>query len=242
MFNIFRNKSRRAERPMLFHVTHAKAGSSWIYRILKKSFGDAVYKRTGVETQGLECQPGGVYGAMFLTYEEFCSIGFSKEQPHFYVIRDIRDTLVSLYFSYRYSHATSRNDLLSLREKLSTMSEAEGLLYVFRSNGPILATAQLSWIRSGAPIYRYEDMFESNGAMLVEILDEIGFHYKEKRLRAAIEQFSFEKQYDRKPGEVDISSHGRTGLPGDWRNHISPEIERCIEEEFTEVLSEARYL
>ena len=96
--NLFR---RRPIEPQsfLFHVTHAKAGSSWIYSILRKVYKNKVMPRVGSEIDALEYSENGIYSALFLDNDEFQRIDFSAHQPCFFVMRDIRDTLVSLYFS-----------------------------------------------------------------------------------------------------------------------------------------------
>jgi len=100
----------------------------------------------------------------------------TQSVPHFFVMRDIRDTITSMYFSHRYSHVPSEK-ILKARAKLEQMSEEAGILHCFQDQTPKLIKTQRSWIESGAPVYRYEDLFESQGMLLLDILDEVGFRY-----------------------------------------------------------------
>ena len=43
------------------------------------------------------------------------------------------------------------------------------------------------------------------------------------------EEFSFERQADRRPGEEDRSSFLRKGLVGDWRNHFSQQARKTFD-------------
>lgn len=224
----------------LFHVTHAKGGSSWIYSILKKLYKKNVLPRVGRDFQSLEQKENGIYSALFLDYDEFCQIEFSKGAPCFFVMRDIRDTLVSLYFSHRYSHVENEK-VVKARNNMKDMTDEEGMLYIFENNWEQFARIQLSWVRSGQPVFRYEDLFLSEGRMLEEILDSINFDVPKKPLRAAIEANAFEAKFKRKPNEVDIYSHGRTGLPGDWKNHLTDNLGAFIEKKLAPVIQETGY-
>ena len=224
----------------LFHVTHAKGGSSWIYSILKKVYKQSVLPRVGRDFQSLEQKENGIYSALFLDYDEFCKIEFSKGAPCFFVMRDIRDTLVSLYFSHRYSHVENEK-VIRARNNMKDMTDEEGMLYIFENNWEQFARIQLSWVRSGQPVFRYEDLFLSEGRMLEEILDSINFDVPKKPLRAAIEAQAFEANFKRKPNEVDIYSHGRTGLPGDWKNHLTDDLGAFIEKQLAPVIQETGY-
>ena len=91
---------------------------------------------------------------------------------------------------------------------------------------------QESWVKSDSPIYKYEDLFASNGMLLFDILDNLDINYSHRLLSNAIKKHSFEKSFGRKPGDTDIMSHGRNGLAGNWKEHQSKEIDAIIEKNF----------
>ena len=93
-----------ASEQNLFHITHAKAGSTWVADILLTAFGERVYSRFGRRIENYKWEPGRIYPAIFLPRGEFTALAGTERQPTFFVLRDIRDTMVSLYFSLRYTH------------------------------------------------------------------------------------------------------------------------------------------
>lgn len=232
--NLFSRSHKKIDREQrLFHVTHAKAGSTWIYRILKKTFRDRIEQRVGDKIQIIEPKPGAVYGAIFSSIEDLSTIDAFKNQPHFFVMRDIRDTLVSLYFSHRYSHVPSPK-VLSARKRLETMSEVDGMLYYFQESQHTIKRIQRSWLESNSPVYKYEDLFMSQGETIPDILDDLGIDYSADSLKKAIRSSSFERSFNRKPGENDIHSHGRNGLPGNWREHQTDQLNQFIDEHLSD--------
>src|SRR6185369_15120835 len=96
-----------ANMPTIFHVTHWKAGSQWIKKILRTLAPDRY-----IESQlqighflNSPLQEGKIYTAVYVTKDQFESVELPKNWCRFVVIRDLRDTLVSGYFSLKVSHA-----------------------------------------------------------------------------------------------------------------------------------------
>ncbi|WP_269524405.1 sulfotransferase domain-containing protein [Coraliomargarita parva] len=241
MFELFKKtRGPRAEADCLFHVTHAKAGSSWLYRIFKTAYDERTPLRVGEKIEDLQYQPGAIYSALFCDYPRFRKLKFAQKQPTFFVIRDIRDTLTSLYFSLKYSHVPNPN-VLQAREEMKDMSDEEGLLHVFRKRSAKFLFTQSSWMESGLPVYRYEEIFESQGQMLIPILQELRFDFDADYLLKVIEQLTFEKEFGRKPGETDIHSHGRSGKPGSWKEYMTPELEEFIDTSLSAHIKQTNY-
>lgn len=214
----------------LFHVTHAKAGSTWIADILAMAFAGRTFRRFGRRTEHYEWMPGRIYPAIFLPREEFFSLAGTTDAPTFFVLRDIRDAMVSLYFSLRYTHTTEGfPHIVKFRGEVAGMSDGEGLLHTLRTRHSEIQRIQESWLESGSEVVRYEDLIESGGTLLGRVLDRIGFHYDHAVLDRAIAANSFEAKFGRALGEVDESSHGRQGLPGDWRRYATDELLEFVE-------------
>jgi len=49
------------------------------------------------------------------------------------------------------------------------------------------------------------------------------------------------KSGGRQPGETDPMHHYRSGLPGSWRQHFTPELRRCFQERYGELLVQLGY-
>jgi hypothetical protein len=227
----------------LFHVTHAKAGSTWLNNIFISAFGSRrVANRIGGKTENYRFEPGKIYPAMFLSHGDFSALEGSDSGPCFFVIRDIRDTLVSLYFSMRYSH-TDRGfpHIVRFREEVEGMSDSEGIAHTFRTRSAAFMRVQESWLDSGKPVLKYEELLADAGGVLGGFFDAVGFDHDRAALVKAIAANSFEKKFGRALGEKDIKSHGRQGAPGDWKNYADPAVEAVIEERFGSLLEKCGY-
>lgn len=239
MIPIFESMNTRQN---LFHVTHAKAGSTWIADILVTAFGERSFRRFGRRTEHYEWAPGRIYPAIFLPKDEFDGLEGVAGEPVFFVLRDLRDTMVSLYFSLRYTHATEGfPHIVKFREEVAEMDDAAGLLHTIRTRSGEVRRIQESWLGSGAEVVRYEDLIESGGRLLPEILERIGFDFEREPLDRAIEANSFEAKFGRSLGTIDESSHGRQGLPGDWKRYDSPEFSNFVRTDLKEILERGGY-
>ncbi len=226
----------------LFHVTHAKAGSTWIADILSTAFGERTYRRFGRRTEHYEWVPSCVYPAIFLPRQEFFELDGATGQPVFFVLRDIRDAMVSLYFSLRYTHTTDGfPHIVKFREEVEGMGDGEGLLHTIRTRHSEIQRIQESWLNSDSEVVRYEDLIASGGTLLTEVLDRIGFRYDREILERAITANSFEAKFGRALGEVDERSHGRQGLPGDWRRYATDELVEFVETNLKGTLEKGGY-
>lgn len=234
----------------MLHITHVKAGSTWIDALLRQLFPGRVAKRgrTVVEETGGNLDthyflPGKIYPAMFMTREQFFAHAELKEANHFVVIRDLRDTLISLYFSLRFSHPLmEKKGIGEARDILSKLDEEEGLLWVLEKRGRRIAAIQTSWVNSNSLVLRYEDLVRSAQAIFEDVLIR-KFHLPidSSQLSRALKQVSFEKVFGRKLGVEDVKSHGRRGLPGDWKSRFTPKLRARFIERFGDVLLTTGY-
>lgn len=164
--------------------------------------------------------------------------------PRFIVIRDLRDTLVSYYYSIRYSHPLDAGGRIeALRLALGKMSKEEGLAFLVDTFVTSAAEIQLSWLGKGELLFRYEDLLADDVAILSRLfIDQLKLPVDRAQVEQAVVANRFENVYKRKLGEADPNSHGRQGKPGDWPNHLSPELARDIETRFGNVLAAAGYI
>lgn len=223
---------KRERFPTLIHFTHAKAGSTWIDGILRALFGRRVCGRSwGVpDFRGAS---GRVFPSVFMLREEALAIPEVQAARRFFVLRDLRDTLVSRYFSLRESHTPDPAGKIE-RERgiLRSLSVEEGLLHCLEEAGMAgTADIQRSWLGSGEIVLRYEDLIGRDVPLFTELLvARLGLPVSAERIAAAVTSQRFERVYHRKRGEEDVSSHGRKGVAGDWRNHFTPRLAQRFEE------------
>ena len=238
--------------PTIFHITHPKSGSQWIRQVLQECAperfitpekdAEHFYKRI--------IQLGMIYPALYLSRRQFYTVlnprKISKTIPSlilpihylnwfrfgvlkkpyrtFVVIRDLRDTLISLYFSLKHSHPILNEGMTKTRVNLNQISEEEGLLYLMSREINHYHWLQLSWVKDDSLLIRYENLIAGEVAGFRRITDYCGINIDEENLRQIIERNSFQARAGRPPGNEDITSHYRKGVAGDWRNHFSDRI------------------
>ena len=261
--------------PTVFHLTHVKSGSQWVKAILSQSAPKRIVKtRVGLGQFYEEpLKPGAIYPALYVSRPRFDQTVFpdvkldrsyqptrsdaadvwnwyhftvqKEPQVKFVVIRDLRDMLVSLYFSLKVSHKIISENVAEGHEKLNTMSEEEGLLFLIGERLQASANIQRSWLRSiregEARLFRYEDLIADEQVQFAKIVEHCQIEIEAQKLQTIVEKNSFSKQAGRKPGEEDVSSHYRKGVAGDWRNHFTDRVRDEFKLKFGQLLIETGY-
>ena len=237
---------RYYEEMTVFHVTHYKAGSRWIHRILRRCVGDRLVPVQADRREFMEdpIEPGRVYSACYASRTELEGLRKPADSRHFFILRDLRDTLVSAYFSLKVSHPQFKVDAVNvLRNRLQELDQEEGLMLTLDEWVPLNAEIQRSWIDSGEPFIRYEDLLEDDERILERVLNdrcELGVPASD--LRTAVAQESFERlSGGRKRGEEDVSAHYRKGIAGDWRNYFTEPLKDRFKEGYGDLLVAAGY-
>jgi len=228
----------------VFHVTHHKAGSQWINRILHAVAYDRLVHPEPDDTQFLDrpIQPGRVYPTVYVTREQFEGVRVPAGSRRFVVIRDLRDTLVSAYFSIKHSHAMAAEHHLRLRGRLRECAVEEGLSYLLDAWLPERAAVQRSWLGGPDDVLKYEDMLRNDEEILPRVLlGHCRLDVSPEKLREVILANRFEALAKRKPGQEDVSSHERKGIAGDWKNYFTDRLARRFKDRFGELLVAAGY-
>jgi lipopolysaccharide transport system ATP-binding protein len=214
--------------PTVFHVTHWKAGSQWIYKILREIALERIVPPVVDEKQFLDAPLvcGAVYPTVYVTKEQFHSVALPKNYRKFIIIRDLRDTLISGYFSIRYSHAVIDERLALWRERLEAMTVEEGLLMLLDEWLPMSARIQESWLEAGDEYIHYEDLLGKDSEILEKLLiDHCQLPVIPERLREIVMANRFENLTGgRKPGEENLMAHERKGIAGDWKNYFTSAV------------------
>ncbi|MDB6029270.1 MAG: transporter related protein [Verrucomicrobiales bacterium] len=227
-----------------FHITHWKAGSQWMQVILDDLFGPLIIPAQYFELQvlGKPIESGKLYTCVYLGKPEFDSLAFGGKHRQFVLVRDLRDTLISSYFSFRNSHALSNTMMEKFRYVLTKVSTEEGIMYMMETWLGSCADIQRTWARSGERCYRLEDFMNSDSSHLRQLLESsFGISIDEARLKAVVAARSFEKLAGRKPGSEDLNSHYRKGVHGDWQNHFTPAIKDRFKYLFNDALVQTGY-
>jgi hypothetical protein len=231
--------------PTIFHVTHWKAGSQWINQILRDCVPDQIVPPQAGDVQFVHwpIQMGKVYPTIYVTKQEFDRVHVPDGSRRFVVIRDLRDTLVSAYFSFGISHSATEPAVAGLRATLNGLDREEGLLHLLRDWLPRCANIQASWFEAGERLIRYEDLLASDLEILEPLLlDECGLAISRERFREAVMKNRFENVTGRRRrGEEDVTAHQRKGVAGDWRNHFTDRIKTAFKLRFGALLVATGY-
>lgn len=193
---------------------------------------------------------GCVYTPVYMHHEWFRSVvPPDPNQRVFVVIRDLRDTLVSWYFSMRKSHeliGEPRGDeiITSYRDRLESATLEEGLCICIDERLEDFALIQRSWIRhrdDADLILRYEDIVANEFAAFESLMRFAEIDVDDAAKREAIERESFARRTGRKRGEEKADAHHRKGVAGDWKNYFTPRVTELFKERFGDVLIETGY-
>jgi len=216
----------------IFHITYWKAGSQWVKMILKK----AAPKRYVDSKIGIAhflkdpIRKGYIYPTVYVTKEQFESVCLPKQWSRFIIIRDLRDTLVSGYFSMKISHPILTDYNKELRNKLNSMSFDDGMIYLAEGwlNGS--AAIQKSWVDLGEETIRYEDLLQNDTEILTKtLINKCNIEIGKEELTKIIMSSRFEiLTGGRKKGDENIYSHERKGISGDWKNYFSEKVSERI--------------
>lgn len=191
-------------------------------------------------------QAGKIYPTLFITRQEFESVRVPENHRKFVVIRDLRDTMLSLCFSLLFSHAA--NDAMpgqidDFRSRFDCHRFDEALMHTILNYGHGIGELQLSWIQSETPLFRYRDLLVDDLNTFRTIFNDIcELHIPEDRLQAIVEQNRFQVlSGGRSQGNADALNHYRNGMCGDWVHHFNSEHVRVFKERLNDYLIATGY-
>jgi hypothetical protein len=175
-----------------------------------------------------------------------------------HVVRDPRDMAVSAYFSHLNSHpAKEFPHLLEYRDKLRNSTKEDGLLMELAR--PYVYGAMAAWDYSLPNVLelRMEDILRDPRESFGRVFAFLGIveGHPESweggagRPRLTLDKVAeivarndfTEKTGGRRPGEEDVNSHYRKGVPGDWRNHFTERHKDYIKKNLNGLLVKLGY-
>ncbi|MCU7950692.1 MAG: sulfotransferase domain-containing protein [gamma proteobacterium symbiont of Bathyaustriella thionipta] len=245
---IERGISMTEKIPALFHITHYKAGSQWIYMILQDIFpSNKIIKPEPLVAHVINAdklEEDFVYPTTYLDSDNFFNLELPENYKYFIVFRDLRDTLISMYFSVLKSHREDGMKEVALgRINLQEKSFDEGMLWLMEEMFPINAEIQKSWIEKGVDFIRYEDLLENDVEILTDtLINKLVLPIEKATIKRAVVRNCFRNlSQGRNTGEEDKSSHFRKGTKGDWENHFTDEIKVKFKELYGQILIDSKY-
>jgi hypothetical protein len=149
-----------------------------------------------------------------------------------HMIRDPRDVVVSAYFYHLRTteewalQPAAEYDGKSYQEYLKTFDKDEGLAIEIKRSAATVVRDMIEW-RYDDPRFlelRYEEMMADEEAGFRRLFTHYGFNDAAKE--AAVEiALGFSLSRVKKS-----TSHIRSGQPGEWRNHFTPEMSTLFNE------------
>jgi lipopolysaccharide transport system ATP-binding protein len=240
---------RRIVRPTLphtvFHITHYKAGSQWIRQILHELAPAWLITPRHDGSQFLHdpIRPRHIYPTIYVSREQFESVAVPADSRRFVVIRDLRDTLISAYFSLKISHTPLTEKMVKYRAILGAMDQEAALIRMIDQVCPPIAAIQQSWLGGSEEVIKYEDLILRDEEILARVLlEHCRIPVNLTNFRQIIAGNRFENRTGgRRRGVEDPTSHERKGIAGDWKNHFTDRIAREFKQRFGEVLIATGY-
>jgi len=229
--------------PTVLHITHWKAGSQWIHKILRQACPDLVETSEG-DLGRRPLVQGRLYPTVYMSRQEVDRLVSRDRSRRFIVIRDLRDTLVSAYFSFKLSHPVIPGFSTRLRNVLRTVDVESGLVYLMDDFLPKCAAIQLSWLEGENEfLVRYEDLLTNDQALLESaLIDHCGLPVTREKLRKAVLAARFETLTGgRARGHEDLTAHERKGISGDWHNHFTEKVKRAFKARYGGLLVASGY-
>ena len=238
--------------PTIYNITHIKSGSQWVRAILTECAPQRIVTpRVGIaQFYDDPLIAGAIYPALYIPYDDYCKVlekNNAANSPHvtFVVIRDLRDTMVSLYYSLKVSHPLIAEQLVQERRELTEKTLEDGLLMLIKDRMGPVAEIQSSWLpackRGEAMLLRYENLIANEQEQFARIVDHCQLGTSAESLREIVMRNSFEKQTGRHKGEEDTASHFRKGIVGDWKNAFSDKVKQEFKRLYGEVLIQTGY-
>ena len=167
-----------------------------------------------------------------------------RKSPYrsFVVIRDLRDTLISLYFSTKKSHELIVDRLSRIRHRLDSLNEEDGLIYLLDKVLVESAAIQASWINTpDVLLLRYEDILGKEYTFFEQLTEYCQININSEQLHEIIHYNVFETVTGRKRGEQDVNAHLRKGIAGDWRNYFTERVKTEFKKQYGKLLIDTGY-
>ena len=222
-------------RKRLFHITNHKCGSQWVRDVLTapeilrgNHLQHVAHPPDLGNPDGWKSLPqNSIYSPVYwINALEWCALREPGDHA-IVVIRDPRDVIVSLMYSWLYSHANTPFVDVVRDTLFSSESTDARLARVLVYGGRLWQRFFYSWTEfrsTDVLVVRYEDLVADQEATFGSILTWLGWEWQRATLASVVERFSFERRSGRQPGVADPMSHYRRGIAGDWREHFTREL------------------
>ena len=237
----------RARRAPVFHCCVQKTASQWFGRIFRDHLfwqctrlcvadphRDFFWNEQGADAL-LSSAKGVVVSPVYARAKVFASNRIHSGGSVFFVKRDPRDIVVSLFFSTKFSHP-STPAIARARAELAKLSEQDGMRAMLQRHLPWVSDVVAEWSRAEQETagrircFKYEDLFgERQKETFAALMQHCDLHIADDALYALLDKHSFRAITGRAQGQGVQSSHFRKGTSGEWREHFTDDDIRNVD-------------
>lgn len=248
-------------REPIYIVGFPKSGNTWCARLLSEYLQSNIFVQKENPIDSLLNRPD-KEKAKFIIQKEHRLSRIPDNVKVVYILRDIRDVVVSGFFhnnpSFRSAEiknnfilrAYFNREIVRLSKRWGGSGKKE--LRVFLESLLLSRkTERMSWNAhvekgksiSGATIVRYEDLLENTFETMLFIIRSLGIERRDSELLKVIEAQSFSslKKTLQQKGDYANVNFMRRGIAEDWKNWIPLKQLKKIEEENKDVLKSFGY-
>ncbi|MEE9131783.1 MAG: sulfotransferase domain-containing protein [Phycisphaerales bacterium] len=231
--------------PLVFVVGYPKSGTTWACQIVA-DYLQLPYPRSSLLPIGF---PAVVHG-----HERV----WKRYGKGVYVVRDGRDSLVSLYFwlirgvpDGDHPHLTSRQRRM-LPGLVNKANLGDNIAPFMERQMRRPVSPRVNWadhVRSyfevdnpNVVLLRYEDLLANESTALAKAMSQLtGEEPNVARAAESLKRYSFRRQSGRDPGQEVRSAFLRKGQAGDWKNHFTHQAAEIFDHYCGDTLIAAGY-
>ena len=217
--------------PKILILTHHKCASNWLRAICQRlgDLGLASFEVVGGRPQQAMPDLPRAHITLYVNAPFPLAHDPASFDDCIHFVRDPRDALVSMYWSWRYSHQNNDPEIEAFRVVLNEQPVEAGLLTLldhFR-----MARQIETWpdaMADRARLIRYEDLLADFPAAFRHMMTAVEPASDEAVVDDVAAATAFDTITGRSRGTEDPLSHFRKGQPGDFQNYFSAAVARAF--------------
>lgn len=238
------------KRRAYLYVSYHKCATLFTARVVRAVCGIHGLRTATFDSRHRRVSRWAVWSKDFLLLTDYSGSMLDLESVEgrgFHVIRDPRDILVSMYFSHRDSHRINHDEIKRNRRKLGALDKLGGLTYLVEESSFFLRIMRelANWNYDTDRFYEtsFERLTTDPLREFEAVFAFLDIPMERSDLARILQQNSFDvlkaNWRARNPGaEVN---HYRSGVAGDWKNHLEGEPKTIFRQKYGDLLIRLGY-
>ena len=252
------------DKELVFVIGFPKSGNTWLARLIAEVTNSNIMATNPVDDTDNSINREGKYRIYKL--HEADTISISKSSRVVYIVRDVRDVLVSAFYfnnrfinedcvkigSYKCGWLSRALSKLYFRHQIRRMNkkwcgnELTVLRNLWRRKKSLVGSWSdhvFTWTKRSNVIVKYEDLLQDTENELRKILILLHIDVNDDVLKKAISNQSFEKKKLKfmKTDNTKNVQFLRSGKAGGWREELVPGLVKKIEMRHSLMMNEYGY-